>query len=466
MKYSMSAVTLIIFSSAVVMISFVLLVNYVSGVVDRQTALEESVQAQLTEESAVEGLKMDLINRNIRSFSDIPVYSIGGLETSFSMMGTSAVPPLELSWRSQGSRILSALPVGKSIFVLSESDNGLRIDLLTGADVENSAEVLLIPEWNADDYSIAGTICGGRPVLFLLTRVHDREYISIISTETGCESYDVDLPFWSESSLLSAGCVQGRPALLISEGTNQAQLFIPDSMPLLSVSSPPGTTPVFYGQDQLYGSMDTSYPEDWKYPVNSVLNDDFDENGTDDLLFVGSGSLCFVSEAEGSFFLDTLPGGRPVAWGLTERDRVLSAKWIVGISYEKWRALSEDGFVDSAGPEFHPFNWEGRLSSSRNSIIGSVDGFIVIADENSEMLTTVCNMQNAVLHQLDGEGLDLIYTENDLLTILLNPLEGDGYLLTLRSLTYKDENILSENTWNIQIYGNGPNRRIHYERAV
>ena len=466
MKYSTSAVTLVIFSSAVVMISLVLLVNYVSGVVDRQAALEQSVQAQLTEESAIEGLKMDLMNSNIRNFSDIPVYSAGGLETSFRTIATSAVPPLELSWRSQGSRILSALPVGKSIFVLSESDNGLRIDLLTGTDVENSIEVMLIPEWTAEQYSIAGTVCSGSPVLFLLTRVENREYVTIISPETGSESYDVDLPFWNDSSLLSAGSVQGRPALLISEGANRAQLFIPDSLPLLSVSSPPGTTPVFYGLDQLYGTTDDSYPEDSEYPVRTVLHDDFDENGTIDLLFVGSGSLSFVSEAEGLFIRDTLPGGRLVAWGLTEHDRILSARWIVGTSHEEWRALTQDGFVNSAGPEFYPFNWEGRLASSRNFIIGSVDGFIVIADENSETLTTVCDMQNAVLHQLDGDGLDLIYTDNDLLTILLNPLEGDGFLLTLRSVTYIDENILSENTWNIQIHGNGPGRRIQYERAV
>ncbi|MEN8209335.1 MAG: hypothetical protein ABFR50_08790, partial [Candidatus Fermentibacteria bacterium] len=157
--------------------------------------------------------------------------------------------------------------------------------------------------------------------------------------------------------------------------------------------------------------------------------------------------------------------GGLAAWGLSERDRILSAKWILSTSEEKWRALTEDGFIDTAGPEFYPFNWEGRLASSRNSIIGSVDGFIVIADENSELLKTVCSLQNAVLHQLDDEGMDLIYTDNDLLTILLNPLEGDGRLLTLRSITYKDHNILSENTWNVHIYGNGPLRRIHYERA-
>jgi|GEM_PF-3188198 len=463
--FSVSAVTLTIFSSAVVLISLVLLVNYVSGVVDRQTALEESVQAQLTEESAVAGLEMDLMNSSIRSFSDIPVYSIGGLETSFRMIGTSAVPAEELSWRSQGSEILSVLPVGNNIFVLSESDSELRIDLLSGTDIENSIEVLLIPQWTAEQYSIAGTFCSGNPVLFLLTRVDDREYVTIVSNETGSESYDVDIPFWNESSLLSAGCVGGSPALLISEGTNRAQLFIPDSSALLSVSSPPGTTPVFYGQDQLYGSLDGSYPENWDYPVISVLQDDFDSNGTDDLLFIGSASLSYIPDAEGSFILDTLPGGRLVAWGLTEHDRILSAKWIVGTSLEKWRALTEDGFVDSAGPEFHPFNWEGRLASSRNFIIGSVDGFIVIADENSELLKTVCSMQNAVLHQFEGAGLDLIYIDNDLLTILLDPLEGDGFLLTLNSVTYKDDNILSENIWNVQIYGNGPDRRIHYERA-
>ncbi len=462
---SIPAVTLALFSSAVVMISLVLLVNYITGVVDRQAALEESVQAQLTEESAVEGLNMDLTNSNIRNFANIPVYSIGGLETSFRMIGTSAVPPLELSWRSQGSRILSSLPVGRSIFILSESDGGLRIDLLTGTDVDNSVEILLIPQWTAEQYSIAGTLCSGSPVLFLLTRTSGREEVTIISPGTGSESYDIDIPFWNESSLLSAGCILGRPALLISEGRNQAQLFVPDSLKLLTVSSPPGTTPVFYGQDQLYGSMDGGYQENVKYPVISVLHDDFDSNGTDDLLFVGYGSLAFVSEAEGSFILDTLPGGRLVAWGLTERDMILSAKWIEGTSHERWRALTEEGFADSAGPEFHPFNWEGRLASSRNSIIGSVDGIIVIADENSEKLITVCNSQNAVFCQLDGEDLDLIYTDSDFLTILLNPLDGDGLILTLRSVTCNDDNILSEKTWNIQIYGNIHNRRVQYERA-
>ncbi|MEN8208355.1 MAG: hypothetical protein ABFR50_03800, partial [Candidatus Fermentibacteria bacterium] len=292
---SVSAVTLAVFSSAVVIISILLLVDYISGVVDRQAALEESVQVQLTEDSAIEGLKMDLINSTIRSYSDIPVYSTGGLETSFHMTGTSAVPAEELSWRSPDSGISSVLPVGNSIFVLSEPDNGLKIDLLSGTDPENSIEVLFIPEWNAEQYSVTGTVCGGSPVLFLLSRAGDTECVTIVSPEAGSESFDADIPFWNESSLLSAGCVQGRPALLISEGTNRAQLFIPDSLPLISVSSPPGTSPVFYGQEQLYGFSDDRYPEDWKYHVNTVLHDDFDGNGTDDLLFVGSTSLTFVS---------------------------------------------------------------------------------------------------------------------------------------------------------------------------
>ena len=97
--------------------------------------------------------------------------------------------------------------------------------------------------------------------------------------------------------------------------------------------------------------------------------------------------------------------------------------------------------------------------------MGSTDGFIIISDDNSDMLKTVCSMQNALLCQLDGEGLDLIYTDNDLLTILLNPLDGNGFVLTLRSVTCNDENTLSENTWNIQIYGNGTIRRVQYERA-
>jgi hypothetical protein len=462
---SVSAVSLVLLSSSVVIISFVLLANYIIGISDSQFKLEEFVQAALTEESALSGLEMDIRNNRISDLADLPVYRIGDLRTSFQMIGTSTIPPEELSWQSRGSRILSAIPAGNSIFVISESKHGLKIDLLTGSDFENTDEISCIPEWDLKPFSSAAVIYGGNPLLFIVSRGEEMENVTVISPETGSESYDIDLPIWNESSLLSAGCYLGNPALLISDGTNRAQLFLPGSFSLLTVSSIPGTTPVFYGQDQLFGEMGKNYPEDGQYPVNDAVYDDFDGNGTDDLVFIGSGSMYFVSEATGMFLLDTVPCGTLVAWGSTGTDRVLSAKWIVDGSYERWRTITEDGFAYSSGPEFFPFSWEGRLAYSKNSMIGSVDELFVIADDNTGQSRAICESQSAVFCNLDGEGLDLVYSDNDLLRILMNPLEGNGFKITLKSVTYNDEDVLIENMWDLMIYGAGPNRRVHSERT-
>ena len=462
---SLNGVTLAFFSAAVVIISFVILLNYLTGLADRQSKIEESVQTSLTEESAVTGLETDFRNSNISDLEDIPVYRNGNQHTDFQIDGISTVPSEELIWRSMDSEILSAVPAGNKIYVISGSESGLKINLLSGRYFEREEEVFLDEEWNGEPFSAAAAVCGVEPVLFLIRGIEESQTVTVISHQNAAESYRLNIPVSNQSSILSAGIFSGNPALLISEGTNIARMFIPGSLANLTVSSIPGTTPVFYGLNQLFGEIGNHYPEADQYTINSVVLDDFDGNGTDDLVFAGLRSICFVSEATGLSILDTIPSGRLVAWGSTGSEWLLSARWIVDDSHERWRTCTKNGFINSSGPEFFPFDWMGRLEYSSNVMIGSIDGFHVISDGNTGQYRTICESGNSVFCHLDDNGLDLVCCENESLRILMNPLEGDGLKLELKSVTYCEDDILLENMWDLLIFGTGSHRRIYCERT-
>ncbi len=454
---------ILLFSSLVIITSIALLFIYVNGLFGRQTEMEDIYQADLTEESAVHGLQHDIETGSISDFSLIPSYMIDDQSTSFTVLESSSVPPEEVKW-STGGRILDFQPVDSRVFVISEpNDGGLGVDLFDPLD-GSEERVLSLDKWEADEFRSAATVCDQGPLLFLLYRTGENVNVLAVTPGYPHYIYAADFPFPPNDAVLSAGILHGTPALLVSDGYNVATLFETGTGASFRVVSPPGTAPVFLGRNRLLGDINGSVPLPDDLRVLDIFKADFDHDGLDDYAFAGPGSLALYSSSIGSVFVDSVEDFRLTAWGTAEDSGRLSGRWVRG-SGDSWRIFMNGAFVDAPGPELLPYDWEGRLFYARHSILGTVDGEIVTAREWDGRKTVISAAGRNFICRLDESGEDLMEMNQDTLTILLDPLMGNGLSMMLSSSTVgPGDEMLKESQWKVTVYGFGMKKRVILER--
>ncbi|MFO8183302.1 MAG: hypothetical protein R6U39_03940 [Candidatus Aegiribacteria sp.] len=461
-----TAVALFAFSSAVILISVYILFSYVTGLFDRQSGLEKTFQARLSQESAVEMLRRDLTNGDILQFSSLPDYTLDEQTTSFSMVELSNTPPEVLSWNSPGDTVLQAAAAGNSIFVISGIEEGLRVDRVSWTNPDNSREAAVLPGWDPSSVSAAGVETNGGPVLFILETGEGEGELAVIGEGAGTELFQLDLPSWNDGSFLSAGYSTGSPALLISSGTNRAVLFTADPLSMQEVTSPAGTTPVFLNAGTMFGETGPVFRENDGFEVLSTVTDDFNSDGVDDLVFAGRNSLAFRCGSTGEVLLDTLPRERLLAWGTVDGSGLLNCRWEREGGPDRWRVLLGGRFVESSGPEMLPLPWLGRLWYSRGSVMGRVRDQVVYASENTGETRRASPAAAGLICQLNGRGPDLIISRGQGIEVQLDPLDGDGLEMILESDTFESGGeSLAGGLWSLRVFGTGAHRRVRVGRA-
>lgn len=465
-RTSFTAIALFVFSSAVILISVYILFSYVTGLFDRQSGLEKAFQARLSQESAVEMLRRDLANGDISQFSSLPDYTLEEQTTSFRMVEIFNTPPEVLSWDSPGDTVLKAVAVGHDIFVLSGIDEGLRVDRVSWMDPDNSLEAAILRGWDPSSVSAAGTETDGGPILFILETGEEGDELAVIGESTGPELFQLDLPSWNDRSLLSAGSFTGFPALLISSGSNRAILIMADPLSMMEITSPPGTTPAFFNDGTLFGETGTVFLEDDRFEVLSTVEDDFDGDGVDDLVFAGRNSLAFRCGSTGEVLLDTLPRENLLAWGTVDGSGLLNCRWEREGGPDRWRVLLDGRFVESSGPEMLPFPWEGKLWYSRGSIMGRVRDNVVYASESTGETAQAAPGAVGFICQLNGRGPDLVINRGLGIEIQLDPLDGDGLEMILESNTFDGSGEpMAGGLWSLKVFGTGDYRRVRAGRV-
>lgn len=461
-----TAVALFAFSSAVILISAYILFSYVTGLFDRQSGLEKAFQARLSQESAVDMLRRDLVNGDISQFSSLPDYTLEEQTTSFRMVELSNTPPEVVSWNSSDANVLQAVAVGRSIFVISGIDEGLRVDRISWMDPDNSLEAAILQGWDPSSIAAAGAEIDGMPILFILETGDGEGELAVIGEGTGTEFFQLDLPSWNDGSFLSAGYFTGSPGLLISSGSNRALLVTAEPLSTLEVTSPAGTTPAFFSNGTLFGETGTVFLEDDGFQVLSTVEDDFDGDGVDDLVFAGRNSLAFLCGSTGEVLLDTLPRGSLLAWGTVDGSGLLNCRWEREGGPDRWRVLLDGRFVESSGPEMLPFPWVGRLWYSRGSIMGRVRDQVVYAFEDTGETAQAAPAAAGLICQLNGRGPDLIINRGQGIEVQLDPLDGDGLEMILESKTSDSSGEpMAGGLWSLKVFGTGDYRRVRVGRV-
>ncbi len=460
-----AALVIALAASLAVMLSVAILIGYVSRVVDQQENLEQSTQARLTEESAVDALCMDFRNNQVSDFSDLPEYRIGPMRTTFTLIETDVVPPREVLLARESSDAISVFPAGKYLFLICESENRLEIDLIdtaTLSSLEGFPEYLpAIPEvWTA-----AGIIADGEPLLMAAFREGKEDTVYTVFKDASVVFFPANLPLWNSVSLVSAGFFDEEPTLLISNGRNRAHLVMPASERVLFASSEPGTSPAFLSNGGIYGNIGNLQDSlNSVFPIVDVFRGDFDMDGTEDLFWAGPHSFSFLSGYRGRLHRDTLPEGTLIAWGVIEGTFNLAGRWMLGDGSIVWRKLSWNGFQEYPGIGILALDWEGRIESARGIVMGSTDGIIRTASDVQGQSREFCPSGGVLMSDLDGSGTDILSLEEDGLRVFMNPLSGDGLHLSLRVRTVGNKGLILDNMWWIAIYGHGDGSRVYAGR--
>jgi hypothetical protein len=462
-----SSISLLLFASAVVLISVMILVGFIDGVFNSQAGLEESLQAVLTEESALELLAGDLGKGFIADYSLMPSYRIDQQTTSFQVIGIQSTPPEELTWRVPGDSVIKVVPLDESIVVLSRSGRIVRVDLLTLRNPDRTVHLADLQGVEGSSISAAALQSGDSIYVFVVFVSEEDARLATVFPDDRCDDLLLVAPFDLDDCIITAGFKEDVPSLVISDGSSAGLFFDTEACTIDTVSSHPGTTPVLFGNGVFFSESGGDSVQSTARQVTDVLLDDFTGDGNDDLVFVCRDGISIFDSGRGGLISDFIPDGNLVAWGMAEGRGLLSARWILNSGQERWRIYIDGRFMDSPGPEFLPLPWEGRIAYSRNSMLGSLSDSLVRASENTGELVTISSAGSSLICDVDGLGPDVVDYRGSTVRIHLNPLEGNGLHLTVRSLTRGEgDEILLQNLWDLMVYGSGQDKRVRWERSV
>jgi hypothetical protein len=458
-----AALIIALTASVVVMMSVMLLLGYISGMVDTQRTLEDRAQARLTESSAVEGLSRLLSESMVNDYHDLPDFPVGSMVTSFEVRNMEVTPSRELRLTLEGMEEAELLPSGDGLFVIGIRDGFLTIDLfdpVTGCMIPGyPMQVCGDPgAWDA-----AAGLIGDEPVAFVIASGATGNVVyCVIGGDV--TSFQTDVVTWSDASLFSVGGVSSLPALLITDGWNLGQLVIPDAGFTCYGWSPNGTCPVFLPDGSLYGSF--SHEPSFGFAGNVITDTfqgDFNSDGIIDVAWAGHSSLTFYSGLTGELILDNLPGQSLVAWGSVEGRFGLGGLWTGSYGERTWRRLAYNGFQNYSGGGVLDNDWSGRIEGLNNLLIGIMGDSLCIASLGLGEINVICSAASGFLGDVDGYTTDIISLDGNEVTLVMNPLDGDGLLLETYASTCENGRSIIGNSWDYYIYGSGEDRRVYVE---
>jgi hypothetical protein len=450
-------------AAVVVMLSVMLLLGYISGMVDQQSVLEDRTQARLTESSAVDGLAWLLDKNLIEDGNNLPRFTVGTMTTTFDVDGMENTPPYEFRILLDGYDDPLLLASGEGLFIVGIRDGVIIVDLfdpLTGRSVSGyPVEVC----GETDSWIAAAGTVGGEPVAFVIARGGGVDQICCIQNGSLTVS-ETDVIVLSGNSLFSVGELDTEPALLVSNGSNWAQLIAPGTGTVYYGSSPSGTSPVFLPDGRVYGhfSPDPLFAFPGAGIVDNFLGD-FNRDGTPDVAWAGPHSFTFFSGLTGELILDNVAGHVLVAWGSVEGRFKLGGCWMSSDGTRTWRRLSYNGFRDYSAGGVLDFEWFGRIEGLNNMLIGIVGDSIGIANLAQGELTPVCSALSGFMGDIDGSNIDIISIDDSDARLIMNPLDGNGFVIMTLADTQRRDRTIIRNGWDFYIYGAGDNRRVFIE---
>ncbi|MBD3369207.1 hypothetical protein GF402_02460 [Candidatus Fermentibacteria bacterium] len=446
----------------VVMLSATLLLNYISGMVDRQTRREWLAQARLVQRSGVDQARHLLANGQIDPGEALPGLTIDGIRTEFTRPVVSNTPPRDIDVVLDGVRdakivsargiLLAGAVEDQLVAALFDTDHG---SMLRGFPIVLGREPYVFDCVGFSRGEAAGVV---------LARTGSGDQVSVIYTDGTCRTFTTRLDLWGSSSELSTAVVNGKPCLLVDNGRNWAHLVLLDSQEVLTGCSPPGTSPCFL-EDELLGDFsprtgNLSLPGPL---VRDSYQEDIDHDGLADHVWVTTSSVsCYLSRRD-ELFQDRKGGGLVAYWGSFEPWCDFAYRWVGPDGSSEYRRLSWDGFVEyNSPPSIMQEPWHHRVRSHDNAFLGMMGDRCVIISGSSTTPWDVGPAGDVLITDFDGWGPDVTErVEEGGFSVLFNPLAGDGQRLSTKAVTARGDQPLTGGFYEFFVfYGPQGERRV------
>ncbi len=312
---SLYAAAVLFLSLSAVLVSVILLFDFVSGIFRDGDRLGENFQAVLTEESAVELLAASFLEGSVHDYSVIPSFTVGGQKTVFTVTGTSSIPPETLTFPFRRDSLLEVLPLrGAGAVLVSRAGDSICVDMLQVGNAPGIIELLGVP-W--DDRDVIG---------LKAEMLDDGVHVYFLAMEPG-------------------------------GGESFLELTPDGAIEVSEIRLPP---------DPVSGNL------------REVAVGDYDGDGAADTLSITVNAAMVIC-GDGGTYSDSIPGARMVAWSIACDDAAPCFRWTSGDGRDRWRIFSGNGFEDLDGIRNGLRNRAGEaVHVEDDSAMGPASGFITV----------------------------------------------------------------------------------------
>ncbi len=423
-------------ASASVLLSVLLLFGYVSDTSDRQNSLEESVQASLAEETAIDYATFMYRDR-ISSDEVLPSLETGGFVSSFRMIETAAASRT-ISYEFPGVTEITGVNVSSGIIIAGRKSDSLSVHYRIpghGAEKEGfSYNICYLP----DNWVLSEAAESIEPICILICDYPSVDGLFTLFRDGSSRAYSLGDFGLAAGALITSGMTEDGPAAVITDGFNSGIIINLDDGLSQYMVSVVGTCPVIFPDGRIFGEISskpyTEHMSDTESEIRDIFFGDFDLDGSSDAAWAGSDCLTCFSSARNTLVKDDSVSGELAAWGFLEGRYGLGGLWLDGNAGTSWRKFIVTGFSDLEDGEILLQGFEGRILTDGNNMAAIRGESRVIAADSSGQ--NVFSVDSGIAGDFDGSGiLDIAVFSDELVSIHPDPAGPEGILLKLEITT-------------------------------
>ena len=443
-------------ASAVVMLSISLLFGYVSKVSEKQKSVEESTQAIISHDAAVEYAAFMYASGRISPEDSVPPVEIGGMISQFRFIESTPVESRTLRFKFPGIFGLSAVPSRSGLLVAGNTEDDSVIVYLREYDADrNRAGFPLTICSASDSWILKGCVPDIEPLGVLAYDNTEVDVIFAISDYGASSAYSLGDFRISESSIITTGLTESGPVAVVTDGFNAGLAIELNSGEIRYLLSASGTCPVIMPDGKIFGeiSSDESMIPILDPPlIKDVFFGDFDLDGNYDAVWASQGCLACMSSTRGMLLNDEVESAELVAWGYIEGRHGLGGLWDYGNSEISWRKFLIHGFQTLDNHNILLDGYNGRIFSFRNTLTGYRNGNLeIVTSDISDQIMLLPD--SSIPRNFNGSGgIDIAVISEEALMLYLDPAGSEDVLVELEISTGKpDEEPVIKNMYSFNI---------------
>lgn len=448
--------------SAVVILSISLLFGYVSKVSEEQKSVEESTQATLSHDAAVEYAAFMYASGRISPEDSVPPVETGGMISQFRTIESTPVGSRTLRYEFPGISGLSAVPSHSGLLVAGNIDDSVIVYLREMNTGRNRAGFPVMIHSIPGSWILKGCVPDIEPLCVIACDNAAFDVLITISEYGTSSAYSLGDFGISGSSIITTGLTESGPVAVITDGFNAGIAIELDSGEIRHLYSASGTCPVIMPDGIIYGeiSSDESIVSILDPPlIKDVFFGDFDLDGNYDTVWASRGCLACMSSARGMLLKDEVESAELIAWGYIEGRHGLGGLWHYEDSKISWRKYLIYAFqnLDNHNTLLNGYN--GRVFSYRNTLTGHRNGNLeIVTSDFSDHILFIPDSD--IPGNFNGSGgIDIAVISEEALLLYLDPAGSEDVLVEVEISTgLYDEEPALRNMYTFNIRFSNRNR--------